>query len=182
MTTATLHLVSVATIAAALKAQVAAVKLADGVTPAFARVELFDSESLTDAFQQLLVSEQRVCLIVPLAEHFETEVKQFKLITRRTVPFALLISDRVIGKRNDALFGTANNPGAYNLEALTLPLVTGQLLPNPNGVICTPTGSDVMIVKSEKEKANHPGRAAIALELSCAGGWMESKTGPGPTL
>lgn len=182
MTPATPHLVSVGDIATALKTQVAGVKLADNVTAAFQRVELFDSESLTDAFQQLLVSEQRICLIVPLAEHWETEVKQPKILSRRTVPFALLISDRVIGHRNDALFGTANNPGAYKLEALTLPAVIGQLLPNPNGVICTPTGSDVMIVKSEKEKANHPGRAAIALELECRGGWLETKTGIGPTL
>lgn len=182
MTPATAHLVSVGDIATALKAQVQSVKLADGTTAAFQRVELFDSESLTDAFQQLLVSEQRICLIVPLAEHWETEIKFPKILARRTVPFALLISDRVLGKRNDALFGTANNPGAYKLEALTLPLVTGQLLANPNGVICVPTGSDVMIVKSEKEKSNHPGRAAIALELECKGGWIETKTGAGPTL
>ena len=184
MNAATGHFVSTGDIATALKTQVQAVKLADNATAAFQRVEMFDSESLLEAFQMLLISEQRICLIVPLTENWQTEVQTRKLITRRTVNFALIISDRIIGKRSTALYGdgTAATPGAHKLVAFTLPQVTGQLLPNPNGVVSTPKLADVMIVKNEKEKQDLPGRAAVMLELECKGGWIEAPLAAGVTL
>ena len=184
MTAAAGHFADVGTIAVALKAQVQLVKLADAATPAFQRVELFDSESLLEAFQLLTISEQRICLIVPLAEHWQTEVQTRKLLTRRTVNFVLLISDRVLGKRTTALYGdgTTATPGAHKLTAFTLPLVTGQLINNPNGVVSAPTTADVVIVKNDKEKQNLPGRAAVAQELECKGGWIEAALAVCPTL
>ena len=148
MNAATSHLVSTGDIANALKAQVSLVKLADGATVAFQRVEMVDSESLLEAFQLLTISEQRICLIVPLVEHWKTECSVRKVLTRKTVNFVLLISDRVLGKRTTALYGdgSTGTPGAHKLVALTLPLVTGQLLNNPNGVISTPTMADVAAV------------------------------------
>jgi len=184
MNSATAHFAATGDIVSALKTQVQKVKLADGSANAFQRVELFDSESLLEAFQLLVISEQRICLIVPLTEQWKTETSVRKILTRRTVNVALLISDRVLGNRNTALFGdgTAATPGAHKLAALTLPLVTGQLLVNPGGVVCTPSHSDVIIVKNQKEKQNLPGRAAVALELECQGGWLEAALAVGPTL
>jgi hypothetical protein len=184
MTAATPHFVSTGDIATALKTQVQLVKLADNTTAAFQRVELFDSESLLEAFKILTISEQRICLIVPLTEHWETETMTRKIITRKTVNVALLISDRVLGNRTTALYGDGTNatPGAHKLVKFTLPLVIGQLLNNPNGVVSVPTSADVIIVKNEKEKQNLPGRSAVALELECQGGWIEAALAVGPTL
>jgi hypothetical protein len=185
MNAATGHFVSTGAIAEALKVQLQAVQVVIGTAPAapaFQRIELFDSESLLEAFQLLTISEQRICIIVPMTDHFETDVKTRNLISLRITPFVLLISDRVMGNRTAALYGDAKTPGAFKLTALTIPFVTGQLIANPNGVVSYPTSSDVVIVKNEKEKQNLPGRAAVALELDCKGGWIEAALGPGITL
>jgi hypothetical protein len=169
-------------ILAELKARMTALKLADGTTPAFARVELFDSESLLEAFELLTLSEQRICVIVPLDETFNTENRGQILISTRILPVALLISDRVIGDRTKALFGSAANLGAYALAELALPVVTGRLLDNPNGVTVEPVNTSVLIIKNQKEKQNLPGRAAVALELQCRGGNLQAPLGPQPIL
>lgn len=181
MNAATGHFVSTGAIATALQTQLQLVKLADNATAAFQRVELFDCENLVEAFQTLLVSEQRIAIIVPLGGHWQEESSQRKLLARRIQPVAILISDRVIGTRTQALYGGPNNPGAYALAALAVPLVSGQLLANPNGVISVPTHESVIVLKKD-EKQNLPGRAAVALELECKGGWLEAPLGAGPTL
>ena len=145
-------------------------------------MEVFDNESLGEAFQRLLISEQRVCLVVALDEQFRTENRGQVLISTRMLPVALLISDRMIGDRVAALYGNATTPGAYGLVEAALPVVTGMLLAPPNGVTSEPAGTTVLIVKNEKEKQNLPGRAAVALELHCHGGNLQAQLGPQPVL
>lgn len=182
MIDANAHFADTTAVALALQAQLQAVLLSDGKTPAFQRVELFDSESLLDAFALLTISEQRMALVVPLNEHWETELKTPKLLTRRTQVFGVIMSDRVLGRRYDALYGNAQTPGAFGLQALALPKLAGQLIANPGGVVVTPKEVTVLILKNEKEKQNLPGRAAVVLEVDCQGGWMETILGKGPTL
>ena len=149
---------------------------------AFDRVELFDSESLLDAFQLLTISEKRICLVVVLEEHFTTVNRGQTLISTRQLPVALLIGDRQMGSRVEALYGNANTPGAYGLVELALPAVTGMLIAPPNGVTCEPVSCSVLIVKNQKEKQNLPGRAAVALELHCTGGNLQANLGPTPVF
>lgn len=89
----------------AIVALVTALKLADTVTPAFERVELFDSEDLVAAFEFLLITEQRVCVVVPLTEEFPTVFEGLKMTVKRKLPVAILCSDRVLGSRKEALWG-----------------------------------------------------------------------------
>jgi hypothetical protein len=182
MTPATAHFASITAIANAIKTQLTAIQLPDKSGPLFQRVELFDSENLLEAFQLLLISEQRLALIVPLDAHWETESSQRKLLTRRSLPVDILVSDRVLGNRTAALYGDDNNLGAFALAALAVPSVSGQLLPNPSGVVSYPVNESVLIVKNKADKQNLPGRAAIAIELECKGGWLEAPLGAGPTL
>ena len=181
MNAATGHFSSTAAIVLAIKTQLTAVKLADNTTAAFQRVEMFDDENLGEAFQTLLMSEQRIAVIVPLTARWETESGQRKLVTRRVQPVAILISDRVLGNRTLALYGGASNPGAFVMCARTVPAVSGQLIPNPAGVISKPVNESVMTLKKE-DKQNLPGRAVVVLEVDCQGGWLEAALGAGPTL
>lgn len=185
MTPATYNRQPVTAIVNQLVTNLAALKITIGnaaPTPAFARVALFDSENLVAAFQQLLISEQRICLVVVLDEQFKTENRGQVLISTRELPVTLLISDRQLGDRVAALYGNAATPGAYGLMELALPVVTGMLLAPPNGVTSEPIRNSVLIVKNEKDKQNLPGRSAVALELHCRGGNLQAPLGPQPVL
>lgn len=181
MNTANAYFKSVPDVLAALKAQLQAVKLSDGVTDAFQRIELFDNENLAEAFKTLLVSEQRIAVIVPLDARWEHDKKESVRVIRRVLPVAVLVSDRQIGDRTTALFGNANTPGAYGLSSLALPFVSGQLIVNPGGVVAMPMGESVVILK-DAERENLPGRAVVAVEVECQGGWMRATLDVAPTL
>ena len=81
MTAATSHRRATSEILAALETGLR------GVTwhgqPALDRVEQFTEADLVEAFRRLLISEQRVCLIVAMDEEFNSETKGNKLIVRR---------------------------------------------------------------------------------------------------
>jgi hypothetical protein len=183
MDAATSHFVSISAIAAQLQTQLQQVKLADGATAAFEQIELFDSENLTEAFQLLLLNAKRLAIIVPLDEHWESPSERSNYLRlHRTIPMVVIVCDRVLGNRRDALYGNGTTPGAYGLEALALPFITGQLLDNPAGVVSKPVNSTILIVKNKTDKQNLPGRSALAIELQCQGGWMETYLSAGPSL
>lgn len=179
MTQATNHRRSLPEILAALQAQVEAVQW-EG-QPAFGSVQLFDVTSLEQAFQELIASQQRVCFIVPDDEAFEPKLQAGKLLITRRLPVALLISDRVLGSRQKALYGDGlNTPGAFALAELCLAAVTGQLLDKPNGVQCVPKTSAVLHL--DNPTASLPGRSCVELDLECTGGTLEATLALGPTL
>jgi hypothetical protein len=166
-------------IIAALKDIVTALQLPDGFTtpgPAFGQVVLFDKANLLEAFNFLLLSKQRVCVIVPMTETFETESKNMKLISRRQLPVSILVSDSVVGNRATAFLGDAKTPGASGLAELVLPAVVGQLLPNPSGVVSEPLNISVMDIKDSKEKL--PNRITVVIEITCRGGRLEAAANP----
>ena len=150
-----------------------------GPVAAFQKVKLFDLAQLADAFSELLVSEQRVCLLVPDAEKFESALQgNTRLLIKRTLPVALLLSDRVVGDRQQALHGAEASggsvavAGAFPLQEIALAAVTGQLLPNPKGVVCRPVTATVLDVQDTKRKM--PGRACIELDVECTGGTLDA--------
>lgn len=186
MTPATTNRTPTAALVQQLLANVTALKLADGVTPAFGQTRLFDQESLVEAFKWLALADQRVCVIVPGDEHFEEKAGHgTKLVITRMVPVLLLISDRVLGDRVTALYGNpaAQPPvlGAYGLHELVLPVVTGQLVTAPAKAVSVPISSSLFVVK-DKQQTNLPGRSAIALEVQVRGGVLEANIGPGPVI
>lgn len=179
MTPGTPHFNSGNAILTALKTAVEAVQLPgdlSGGGNALQSVKIFDSENLADAFQYLLITEQRVCVIVPLNASWSEETKNTKLIVRRIFPVALLISDRVFGNRQTALLGDDSTPGALALKDLVLPAITGQLIPNPAGVICAPQQESVLTVSDTEKKL--PNRITVLIEAVCRGGWIEAQTSP----
>jgi hypothetical protein len=177
MNPATSFYSTTAAILNALQASVQAVQFTPpggAAQSAFGNVQLFDSENLAEAFQYLMIVEQRVCVIVPLDERIEIIASGQKLMVRRRRPVALLISDRVIGNRKTALWGDDKTPGAMGLMELTLPAVCGQLIDNPNGVVSEPSQVSMLTVNDVAKKL--PGRLAVVLELNCVGGRLEAAT------
>ena len=159
--------------------------------PVFQSVKLFDLANLATAFQELTVADQRVCFIIADSEHFADKfsnagdqgVQRQMLFTRR-LPVALLMSDRVIGDRTTALYGGMNGTvkilGAEGMKEIALTAVTGQLIANPNGIVCRPTSSAAVDVKDMRTKL--PGRACVELDLECTGGTVAADLGPGRNL
>ncbi|HEY4414472.1 MAG TPA: hypothetical protein VGO57_02175 [Verrucomicrobiae bacterium] len=172
---------SVPVVLTILKNQLNQTLLADGVTQAFERIELFDNENLVEAFKTLLVSEQRIAVIVPLEARWSHDPKEKVRVMRRVLPVAVLVSDRQIGDRTTALFGNDETPGAFGLSALALPLISGQLISNPGGVVAMPVSESVVILK-DQERENLPGRAVVAVEIECQGGTMTATLDVAPTL
>jgi len=165
-------------ILAALKTAIEGVQYQDA--PAFERVELFDNNSITDAISRLLGYDKTLCFIIPLDEQFTKITSGRKLLFGRSLPIALLISDRAIDSRQKALFGSEDTPGAHRLMEAVLPAIIGQLIENPNGVVCKPTNCGVVdVINTDK---NLPGRAVIELDVECTGGTIETTLSLSPTV
>jgi len=145
---------------------------------AFQSVRRFDSDDLERAFRELLLYQQRIALVIPLGETFESEARGAQLLIRRVRPFGLLLSDRVLGKREESVFGGATTPGAYGLLEAALPAVVGQIIDNPNGVRSDPTSAQPLTLVDAEHQL--PARAAVLLELECRGGWYEAPLNLGP--
>lgn len=149
---------------------------------AFQQVRRFDLAALPQALSELLVAEERCCFIIPGDERFAVKVDgPQRLVVTRTLPIALLISDRVIGNRQAALYGGENNPGAYGLLEIALPAVTGQLLDNPAGIVVKPIIASVFDLEGESA-AQSPGRACVELDIECTGGTLAAQLAVGPNL
>lgn len=156
---------------------------------AFEKVVLFDTQDLAEAFQFLTLVEQRVCLVVPLDEQFEESLPAIggvalKYLWKRRLPVVVICSDRVLGDRTAAWWGSDSEEGAYALAESVLPAVTGQLLPNQagpaggSGVLCAPKSISKALVKSDDKDLT--GRAAAMVELECTGGVLEARLEKGP--
>lgn len=153
----------------ALVAKLQAVQWTPGsgpAEPAFQEVKRFDSTELVAAFTELLVTRQRVALVVYMGDRFgDAGSGPDQVCARRTTEVSLILSDRVVGKRQDAIYGTATNPGALPLKDLVRAAVAGRLLAEPGAVLCAPVNAEILTVENLKER--QPGRAACLLELEC---------------
>lgn len=161
--------------------------------PAFQVIRIFDSDNLAAAFRELLLSQQRICIVIPVNVDFVPESEGELQLYRRELSVGLVISDRVIGNRIAALFGDPgseqgrrSNPGAYPLAELLAPAVIGELIENPGGLQVALQDLKQLTVnpdsKDEKLK-NLPGRAAVVLQIVCRGGTIEARqASPGPIV
>ncbi len=182
---ATSHRRATKEIVEALAAAAAGIVLPGSNPPvkAFGRVELFDSEDVTEAFRFLTITDQRVCVIVPLDERFEPELAPggLKFVWKRRLPVMALVSDRVMGDRRAALWGDGDKEiGAMGLAELCLPALSGLILEGVNKVIAEPQSMSPMSVKNTERDL--PGRVTVGLEFECRGGWLETRLEKGPVF
>lgn len=149
--------------------------------PAFHQVELFDVADLVFALETLLLSKNRVCVIVHDAIEFDHELRGTDLHVFTTRSVMLLLSDKVLGDRRAVAFGGAQNPGTYALADLVFPLVTGRLLENPTGVYGVPVRAEPMEIKGT-DQGKAVGRSAFLVQLHLVGGEMRTPLGRTPIV
>ncbi|MCX8090595.1 MAG: hypothetical protein N3I86_06605 [Verrucomicrobiae bacterium] len=147
---------------------------------AFEQVALYDLTDLESAFRDLLASKRRVAFLVPTGETFAEAARGRMALYTRRLTVSLLISDRVHGKRLEALYGSATTPGAEGLKELALTVVCGQLFEPPAGVLCKPLAAVPLQIEDNTRAL--PGRAAIELQLELTGGVVSAPVLPAPTL
>jgi len=168
---------------AALDALLAAISVLVWAGPsgdelAFKRVELFDDLDLPEAFKRLLLTESRIALVIYSSDTFETQRADRQLTIHRKQELYVVFTDRVMGKRREALIGSESNPGLLALRDLVLPAIIGLLVPQPNGIVCAPTRGSLLQVEDTSTKM--PGRLAYLLEIELQGGWMKADIGRSP--
>jgi hypothetical protein len=148
---------------------------------AFQRVERFDVSNLGEGLEALILNQDRFALVIWVGEDFEQAVvRGNQPVSQRQTRLIVMVSDRVIGDRRAAVFGSNTHPGALKLRELALAAVCGYLIENPNGVYAHPVMSEPVFVESER--GNLPGRSCVSMEFKCDGGWLFGERGPGPIV
>ncbi len=135
--------------------------------PAFGEVHLFDGTDLVAAFSELIISKSRVALVIYSGANWEP---MGSAATRRMPSVSIVASDRQIGKKREAIFGSATTPGALKLIEIAAVAVTGRLLDSPP-CDCRPTSEDTVAMEDLRNK--QPGRYGAILDLSLSGGILE---------
>jgi hypothetical protein len=150
--------------------------------PAFGEVKRFDEKDMATAFTQLYLSEARIALVIYGGEHFATEKGGVgELTIKRTLDVYVVVSDRVLGDHQQALYGSDENPGCMKLKDLAVPALAGRILPNPDGIESIPLNADMMTINApEEKKPKLPGRKACYIDFEIRGGVITVTTGPGP--
>jgi hypothetical protein len=157
-----------------------------GGAPAFAAVRLFDIQDLSDAMRQLVVSEDRMAILIYAGDSFAPQLDVGSLLLQRTMEVTLIITDRRLDDRVVALVGDDETPGVLGLLDAVLPAITGVVVDETSAgaedqVRCVPTRADSMLVALE-DKSKYPGRQAISIDLQLQGQWIRMEIGGGLSL
>ncbi|MBX3747330.1 MAG: hypothetical protein KF833_18630 [Verrucomicrobiae bacterium] len=153
-------------------------------SPAFHAVHRYDSNRLSEAFQELILAPHpRLALVVWTGERWEIDPASTLRRARRATLVTLVLSDRVLGSREDAAtWGDATTPGVIRLKDLVIPAVTGRILANPNGIDCFPGAIEPLPILTEGAETGSAamGRVALTIDLECHGGAIDPTPSPGP--
>jgi hypothetical protein len=147
-----------------------ALKWPSAPTAAFSKVLKFDSADRNAAYGQILFNEARTCLVVLNKVRWESEISGRNIFCRRYVDISVVVSDCILGARQQALFGKAGtNPGALTLSSMVINALTGPLLgDDTNDVAIMPTQENVADL--EADSPNLPGRVCVFIDFTCRGG------------
>lgn len=139
-------------------------------TPAFNKVAKFDSADRTLAYGTILLNEARTCVVVINGIRWESEIISRSVVCDRLVDVTVMVSECVLGNRQQALFGKAGtNPGALYLAELVVNNLTGPLLgDDTNDVAIMPKQES--IIDLEAEEAGISGRVAVLVDFTLRGG------------
>jgi hypothetical protein len=144
--------------------------------PAFGAVHRYDTTRLEEAFEELTISKVRVAVAVYTGATWEREWQGSAVKAVRVTSITVLVSDRALGKRAQALEGGAGNPGVHLLRELVSANLVGRLIDAPEAIDVLPVSEDLLEIRKE----SLPGRVVGAVELECRGGWLTARVGPGP--
>jgi hypothetical protein len=144
-----------------------------GSEAAFSKIEFYDAEDLGSAFEELRIYGDRICLIIPSGDDWESEELNGALISKPKRQFLLLISDRNPAGRMKGLTGDGTRPGVLTLKDLTVIGLSGLLTIGNTSLKCAPGRGDIMEL-AWKEDAR---RICWAQEFELTGGIMKCRIG-----
>lgn len=174
------------TIVDAIVTKLKAVKLADGVTPAFEQVELFHTSDVMQAIETLLAASARLAVVVYGGENWENDEPGTEQISKRTHDISVVITDSFPGDESTVLYGDEHTPGLLKLKDLIYPALTGPLLDGPGAVIVRPLSGDPLKVVRKKKAADGSetagGRWSYVLEFQTWGGKITRDLGKNPIV
>jgi hypothetical protein len=140
---------------------------------AFNEVRYYAQADLQKALDDLLIYDDRVCLIIPSGDNHKNQRIGGVLRTWRESEFVLLLSDRVYGDFDaEALQGTQTNPGTVALKDLLIQGLTASQLDNPR--LCFEPGNGEPFHISNAEKAEMPGRDCWSQTFRTPAGYQEA--------
>jgi hypothetical protein len=165
-------------ILAALKVAIVALQLpaqyssVSDYPKAFTAVEIYAREDLTKAFDDLYLQDDRACFIVPGGDDHQNVIEGRIGKSHRSTEVHLLLSDRDYNRAQSELVGGAEAPGVITLKDLIVNSLMGANL-GLRGVFLLPTNGTLMVL-SDKEQENAPGRAGWAQSFTTSAGIMKA--------
>jgi hypothetical protein len=152
-----------------VKARLVAMEASAGV-PLFDKVEFYAQPNIVKALEELRLFKQKICLIVPSGDDYESEFAGVDVRSEVTREFVLLFSDRDYGKRQDASTGDEKRVGVIAMKDAIEENLLGQNLDyNPRMIRLRPmTGEAVLL--SDKDKDRLTGREAWSMTWQASGG------------
>jgi len=135
----------------------------------FQLVEYYRASDIARAFQDLYITKQRVCLLVPVSFRHNSDRDRLRLVTVRHVTVDLLIGDRSFDKgATAALTGGANNVGVIEMAER----IVDDFFDTPlalDDVAVEPDAGAPLLLTSE-DKPNDPGRVCWVQTLHLRAG------------
>ncbi len=159
--------------------------------PAFGRVARFDQLDLAVAVGELQTMADRLCLLVYEGDRYETLHAGRQIHVRRTALVSLLMADRQVANRTEAVFGGSGLPGVVALKDLVLGLATGAMpmgsaLPKPvtgrlfPGVYVRPVSATPLPHEGRPDAL--VGRGVWLVRLELVGGQLDFDLGQQPIV
>lgn len=150
---------STATVIDALKARLTALPI-DSESPAakvFQQVEFYRASNIARAFQDLYVTKDRVCFIVPVNFRHTNDRDRNRIVSVRTLTVDLLIGDRSFDKgAMAALTGGMRNMGVIEMAERIVDDFFDTPLDLADVAIEPDEGAPLLL--TSEEKPNDPGR------------------------
>lgn len=146
------------------------------IKPAFERVAVYTHDNIAAAIRDLLEFDDRLAFIVPIGDDYENIREGRVMITRKTVEFLILISDRNYGSRVEAMTGSAENPGVALLSDLTVASCVGNKLGLGGTVHLTPGAGEPIFVTAD-ERDSLAGREAWSQVFRTPAGEVRTDVG-----
>ena len=166
------HLVDTLEIMKSMKDFIGTLTLADGEI-AFTEVRFYPQADVKKAMEDLLIYDDRVCLIVPSGDQHKNQRIGNVLRTWRTSEFVLLLSDRVYGDFDaESLQGNTTSPGTVALKDVLINALTGQQCGDPRLIFEPGTGEPFHISNEERKELS--GRDCWSQTFSTPAGYRET--------
>lgn len=162
---------STAAVLDAIQAALTALQLAN--TPAFQKVVQFEIDDFEQALRDLVITEDRVAMVVWTGEAYELERGISILTVKRMPTFEVIFADFALSSPLAAKHGDESQPGVLGLLDVVLPALTGVILDEStadaeDAVYLVPAGLERLIITREDQE-KLPGRQVLVLSLTGSG-------------